>query len=334
MTGLNTIASTIVASGKGVLAADESTGTCTKRFENVGVESNEENRRLYRQMLFTASQLGDYVGGIILFDETFRQSTDDGISFPDLLKSKQIIPGIKVDQGLDDLSNFPGEKHTTGLDGLRDRLAEYAELGAGFAKWRAVITINEGIPSMTCIRTNAKELAQYAALSQEAGIVPIVEPEVLINGDHTIEKCEGVNKMTLEIVFEELNNHKVRLDGIVLKPSMVIAGQDCPDQASTEDIADRTVAVLRECVPSDVPGIAFLSGGQTQLQATENLNTMNARHKDLPWRLTFSYGRALQESALNAFAAGDLDKGQNKLLHRAAMNGAASGGNYSVEMEK
>lgn len=326
---LQKIAAVMTGNGKGILAADESGGTCGKRFDSVGIEKTEENRRLYRQMLLTAPNLSNYIGGVILFDETFYQKTDDGQTFPEYLFKQGIMPGIKVDMGLKDLANFPEEKHTSGLDGLRERLAEYAKLGAKFAKWRAALTVTSSLPSDCATWTSAKELAHYAALCQEAGIVPIVEPEVLINGDHSIERSEEVMVKVLNIVFEELKNFKVDLSGMVLKPSMVIAGSECSDQASVEKVADMTVKVLKECVPADVPGIAFLSGGQTEVQSTENLNAMNANHSDLPWNLTFSYGRALQASALKKFAENDFSGAQETLLHRAKMNGLASQGKYS-----
>ena len=325
---LQEIAAVMTGNGKGILAADESTGTCGKRFDSVGIEKTEENRRLYRQMLMNGEGLENYIGGVILYDETFRQKTDDGQTFPEYLFAKGIMPGIKVDMGLKDLVNFAGEKHTSGLDGLRDRLAEYAKLGAKFAKWRAAITITAELPSHNAVHTSAHELAHYAALCQEAGIVPIVEPEVLINGDHSIERSEEVMVQVLNTVFAELAEFKVDLSGIVLKPSMVIAGSECTDQASVEKVAEMTVKVLKECVPANVAGIAFLSGGQTEVQATENLNEMNAKN-DLPWNLTFSYGRALQASALIKFAENDVAGAQKTLLHRAKMNSLASQGKYS-----
>lgn len=326
---LQEIAAVMTGKGKGILAADESTGTCGKRFDSVGIEKNEENRRLYRQMLMCTNGLENHIGGVIMYDETFRQKTDDGQTFPEYLFSKGIMPGIKVDMGLKDLVNFPGEKHTYGLDGLRERLAEYAKLGAKFAKWRAAISITSDLPSHTAIHTSAHELAHYAALCQEAGIVPIVEPEVLINGDHSIARSEEVMKHVLNTVFAELEKFKVDLSGIVLKPSMVIAGNECSEQASVEKVAEMTIKVLKECVPANVPGIAFLSGGQTEIQATENLGEMNAKNSDLPWNVTFSYGRALQASALQKFAKNDVAGAQETLLHRSKMNSLASQGKYS-----
>ena len=326
---LQEIAAIMTGNSKGILAADESNGTCGKRFDSVGIEKTEENRRLYRQTLLTTPELENYIGGVILYDETFFQKTDDGKPFPELLLEKGIMPGIKVDMGLKDLVNFPNEKHTSGLDGLRERLANYAKNGAKFAKWRAALTITEELPSHNAIHTSAHELAHYAALCQEAGIVPIVEPEVLINGDHTIERSEEVMIDVLATVFKELKEFKVDLSGIVLKPSMVIAGSECPNQASVAEVAEKTVKVLKECVPAEVPGIAFLSGGQTEVQATENLNEMNAKNSDLPWNLTFSYGRALQASALKKFAKNDIEGAQKALLHRAKMNSLACQGKYS-----
>jgi fructose-bisphosphate aldolase class I len=325
----------MVAPGKGILAADESSGTCDKRFNSVGIELTEENRRQYRQMLLTTEGLENYIGGVILYDETLRQKTDEGVPFPQVLKEKGIIPGIKVDMGLKDLEGCPGEKHTSGLEGLAERLKEYYELGARFTKWRAVITIDEvnNLPTETAIRTSAEELAKYAVLCQAAGLVPIVEPETLINGSYDLGVSRAVCEKTWTIVFEELKKHNVQLDGMVLKPSMVIAGQDCPSQASVEEVADATIEILKKCVPAEVPGVAFLSGGQTEIQATENLQAMNLRHKDTPWRVSFSYGRALQNPALHLFAKGEVAAAQKSLLHRAKMNGAASMGVYEGENE-
>jgi fructose-bisphosphate aldolase class I len=331
---LKEIASKMVTEGKGILAADESTGTCDKRFDSVGIEKTEENRRLYREMLFTAADIDKFIGGVILFEETLNQEATDGIMFPELLLSRDILPGIKVDKGLEAIASSPEEKHTNGLDGLSDRLKEYAEKGAKFAKWRAVISIkgNE-LPTESCVRINAKELAEYALLCQKENIVPIVEPEVLIDGDHTIERCQEVTEKTLTIVFEELEKNNVDLSGIVLKPSMVIAGKDCSEQAQTSEVAEKTVETLKKCVPTEVPGIAFLSGGQTEKEATENLNAMNKLYPEAPWKLTFSYGRALQASALEAFSTGDIKKAQDLLKHRAQMNSDASVGEYKKEEE-
>ena len=335
METLHDIAGRMVAPGKGILAADESTGTCTKRFDSVGIDSTEENRRQYRQMLLTTEGLENYIGGVILYDETLRQKTEEGIFFPEVLAEKGIVPGIKVDMGLKDLEGCPGEKYTSGIEGLAERLKEYHELGARFAKWRAVIVIDEaaGLPTEKAIRTNAEGLAKYALTCQAAGLVPIVEPETLINGSYDLSVSQSVCEKTWTIVFEELRKHNVQMDGMVLKPSMVIAGQDCVTQATVEEVADATIETLKKCVPATVQGIAFLSGGQTERQATENLHTMNSRHKDAPWRVTFSYGRALQNSALHLFAKGESEAAQASLLHRAKMNGNASDGVYEVGNE-
>ncbi len=332
---LQEIASKMTGAQKGILAADESIGTCDKRFDSVGIEKSEENRRLYRGMLFETEDIDKYIGGIIFFEETLDQKTKDGVTFPELLLSRGILPGIKVDKGVASLDNSPEEKHTNGLEGLADRLKNYARKGAKFAKWRAVIAIKGNVlPTENCIRTNAKELAQYALTCQQEGLVPIVEPEVLMDGDHTIERCQEVIEKTLDIVFEELKNHNIQLDGIVLKPSMVISGKDCPIQAGTPEIAKRTVETLEKYVPASVPGIAFLSGGQTEIQATENLNAMNELYPETPWRLTFSYGRALQASALNLFAKDDIQAAQTSLQHRSKMNSDASLGKYNSQDEK
>ncbi|MFQ5572479.1 MAG: class I fructose-bisphosphate aldolase, partial [Rhodothermales bacterium] len=280
-------AKAMVAKGKGILAMDESNPTCGKRLKKMGIENTVENRRAWRELLLTTPKLADFISGAILFDETIRQSTTDGTPFPEYMKTHGIIPGIKVDTGAKDLAGFPGEKVTEGLDGLRERLVEYKGMGARFAKWRAVITIGNGIPTKACIHANAHALARYAALCQEAGIVPIVEPEVLIDGDHTIDRCYEVSLETLSTVFAELKEQRVLLEGMVLKPSMVISGLDCPQQASVEEVAAKTVDCLLKTVPKNLTGIAFLSGGQSNERATAHLNAMNARHKDLPWHLTF-----------------------------------------------
>ena len=297
---LHETAKAIVADHKGILAADESTGTIKKRFDSIGVESTEESRRAYRQLLFTAPGMEESIGGVILYDETIRQSTDDGTPFPEVLASKGAIPGIKVDTGAHDQAGFPGEKITEGLDGLRTRLAEYRELGARFAKWRAVITIGDGIPSVGCIRANAHALARYAALCQEAGIVPIVEPEVLMDADNTIERCYEVTSRTLKWTFHELLVQRVDLRGALLKPNMVISGKGSPTQATAEEVAEWTLRCFHETVPAAVPGIVFLSGGQSDEQASENLNAINSLGPQ-PWTLSFSYGRALQAPALTAW---------------------------------
>lgn len=324
----------LVAKGKGILAADESLGTIKRRFEGIKLESTEENRRAYREMLFTTQGIEEFISGVILFDETLRQKARDGRSFPEVLSRKGVIPGIKVDKGTIDLPGFPGEKVTEGLDGLRGRLNEYRELGARFAKWRAVITIGEGIPTRTCIRANAHALARYAALCQEAGLVPIVEPEVLIDGTHTIERCEEVSEITLKAVFSELLDHRVAFEGMLLKPSMVLSGKECPRQASVEEVARATMRCLRRIVPAAVPGVVFLSGGQSAERATEHLNAMNAMGGH-PWEVSFSYARALQDPALKAWKgeAANVAAAQKIFHHRAKCNGAARYGKYSKQME-
>ena len=329
MTNLKEIANKMTGSGKGILAADESTPTCKKRFDSIGVESTFENRNEYRDLLLTAPGMEEYIGGVIMFDETLRQSTtcDNKTPFADLLVSKGVVPGIKVDKGAKELAGFSGEKVTEGLDGLRDRLKEYYEMGARFAKWRAVITIGDGIPSLACYEANAHALARYAALCQESGLVPIVEPEVLMDGTHTIEKCYEVTDMALKITFEELNKQNVSLEGMVLKPNMVISAIDCPEQASVEKVAELTLKCLKSNVPDEVTGIAFLSGGQSSDDATAHLNAMNAMDDKLPWNLTFSYGRALQQDALNSWQGQNREAGQSSFLERAKNNSLASKGN-------
>lgn len=331
---LNDVALAMVAPGKGILAADESTGTITKRFAGIGVESTEENRRAYRDLLFTTKGMEEHISGVIMYDETLRQKSADGTPFPQLLESLGVIPGIKVDAGAKDLALCPGEKITEGLDGLRERLIEYYGLGARFAKWRAVITIGEDIPSNTCIETNAHALARYAALCQEQNIVPIVEPEVLMDADNSIEECYEVTAHTLKTVFDELYKQNVPLEGIVLKPNMVISGKKCKEQASAEQVAELTLACLLNHVPASVPGIAFLSGGQSDELATQHLNLMNQMGPH-PWELTFSYGRALQAPALKAWGgkAANVAAAQQAFLHRAKCNGAAHDGTYSAKME-
>src|SRR6188472_790554 len=331
---LHETAKAIVADNKGILAADESTGTIKKRFDAIGVESTEESRRSYRQLLFTAPEMEDFIGGVILYDETIRQSTDDGTPFPEVLASKGAIPGIKVDTGAHDQAGFPGEKITEGLDGLRGRLAEYRELGARFAKWRAVITIDDDIPTVGCIRANAHALARYAALCQEAGIVPIVEPEVLMDADNTIERCYEVTSRTLKWTFHELLVQRVDLRGALLKPNMVISGKGCPEQASTSQIAELTLECFMTHVPAAVPGIVFLSGGQSEVEATENLNAIN--QVGGPWPLSFSYGRALQASALETWGGdpSSVDAGQDAFLHRSRMNALAVAGDWSADVEQ
>jgi fructose-bisphosphate aldolase, class I len=332
---LESIARAIVAPGKGILAADESFPTIEKRFKSIDVDSTEDNRRAYREMLFTTPGIGDHVSGVILFDETIRQTAADGRPFRQVLEEAGVIPGIKVDKGAKALAGAEGEKVTEGLDGLRERLAEYRELGAKFTKWRAVIEIGEGLPSAYCIHVNAHALARYAALSQEAGLVPIVEPEVLMDGDHTIERCYEVTEATLESVFNELFSQRVVYEGMLLKPNMVLPAKDCPNQASPEKVAEATVRCFRSVVPAAVPGIVFLSGGQSDEQATANLNAINKLGKQ-PWELSFSYGRALQAPALKAWRGeeANLGAGQEAFALRAKLNGAARSGRYTPEMEK
>lgn len=332
---LKSVANAIVANHKGVLAADESTPTIKKRFDSVGVESTEENRRRYREILFTASGIERTLGGVILFDETLRQGTRDGVSFPALLAGRGIIPGIKVDQGAKPLALHPGNKVTEGLDGLRERLTEYRQLGARFAKWRAVIEIDErDIPSPFAIHANAHALARYAALCQEVGLVPIVEPEVLMDGAHGIERCEEVTAQVLHAVFAELAAHHVLLEGTLLKPNMVIAGKKSARQAGVQEVAEATLRCLRRCVPAAVPGIVFLSGGQSAQDATDHLNAMNAMGAQ-PWQLSFSYGRALQEPVLAAWRGQEANvaAAQQALLTRCHLNGLAREGHYSRSME-
>jgi fructose-bisphosphate aldolase class I len=332
---LEETAAAIVAEGKGILAADESEGTIKKRFDSIGVESTEENRRAYRDLLFTTEGVEDYISGVILFDETIRQSSVDGTPFPKLLESKGVIPGIKVDKGAKPLALAEGETVTEGLDGLRGRLEEYRELGARFTKWRAVITIGKKIPSEYCLWTNAHALARYAALSQEAGLVPIVEPEVLMDGDHTIEHSFEVTSHTLHAVFTELRDQRVHPEGILLKPNMVLSGYECPEQASHEQVAAETIRCFKRHVPGAVPGIVFLSGGQSDEGATANLNAMNALGEH-PWQLSFSYGRALQAPALKAWGGKEenVEAAQRAYYHRAKMNSAARTGMYAPEMER
>ena len=335
---LRSTANAMVQKGKGILAADESNPTCGKRFEHIGVESTELTRNTYRDLLFTSNGMEKYISGVILFDETLRQSTiSDSIAFPQYLKNLGVIPGIKVDKGAKELASHSGEKVTEGLDGLRDRLSEYYKLGARFAKWRAVITIGEsGIPTEACIHVNAHALARYAALCQEADIVPIVEPEVLMDGSHSIDSCHEISQKTFTRVFEELEKQRVYLEGIVLKPNMIVSGIGCSEQAGVEEVADRTVAVLKATVPDDVPGCAFLSGGQSNENATAHLNMMNSKHGGgLPWNLSFSYGRALQASALTAWNGKDknIPTAQEAFLQRAKFNGMATKGSYSEALE-
>jgi fructose-bisphosphate aldolase class I len=333
---LESTAKTMVAPGKGLLAMDESTPTCKSRFEKVGIDCTEENRRAYRDLLVTTQGLPEHIGGAILFDETIRQKTLAGTPFAEHLSKVGIVPGIKVDKGAKNLAGHAGEKVTEGLDGLRERLAEYHGLGARFTKWRAVITIGKNIPTQGCIAANAHALARYAALAQEAGLVPIVEPEVLINGDHTIERCYEVTQHTLRTVFDELAEQRVVLEGMVLKPSMVISGLDCPKRAGVQEVAEQTLRCLLNTVPAAVTGVAFLSGGQGNEEATAHLNAMHNLGKTLPWALTFSYARALQQPAIETWhgKAGNVEAAQNALHHRARLNGAAALGRYKESMEK
>ncbi|MGN6733834.1 MAG: class I fructose-bisphosphate aldolase [Candidatus Binatia bacterium] len=332
--GLESVAQAMVARGKGILAADESMGTIKRRFDSIKIESNENNRRAYREMLFATKGVEEAISGVILFDETIRTKTSDGTPFPELLAKKSIIPGIKVDKGPVDLPGFPAEVVTEGLDGLRGRLKEYKELGAKFAKWRAVITIGDGIPTYTCLQANGHALARYAALCQEAEIVPIVEPEVLLDGNHTIEQSQEVTEKTLRVTFNELFLQRVHLEGMILKPSMVVSGKDDPRQAGVEEVAQRTIQCLKRTVPAAVPGIAFLSGGQSAVSATEHLNAMNKLGPH-PWQVSFSYARALQDPALKAWKgeAGNVTTAQRVFYHRAKMNSAARSGSYTPQME-
>ena len=336
-TSLERIANAMVARGKGILAADESGPTIRRRFDTIGLESTEENRRIWRELLITAPGGGESLSGMILFDETLRQSTSDGAPFPRALQAQGILPGIKVDTGAKDLAGRPGEKVTEGLDGLRERLAEYVEFGAKFAKWRAVITIGpDGRPSEACIQANAHALARYAALCQEAGVVPIVEPEVLMDGDHPIERSHEVTVRTQQAMYAELAAQGVHLAGTILKASMVVSGKDHTEQAGVEEVADRTVACLLDAVPASVPGVVFLSGGQSAALATAHLNAMNALSAELPWALSFSYGRALQDPALRAWAgkAANAGRAQALLAARERLNALACLGRYTDAMEE
>ncbi len=320
----------MVAPGKGIIAIDESAATCKKRFDSVGIESTEENRRAYRELLLTVPNVNEYLSGAILFDETIRQKTRDGVPFAKYMADHGMIPGIKVDKGTHPLAGFPGEVVTEGLDGLRERLKEYYQLGARFAKWRAVITIGEDIPSGTCIESNAHALARYAALCQEQGLVPMVEPEVLMDGDHDIETCYEVTEITLRSLFDALYQHNVMLEGTILKASMVVPGKDCPEQASVEEVAEATLMCLKSTVPAILPGIVFLSGGQSDEAATAHLDAMN-RMGPNPWPLSFSYGRAMQQAALKLWAqdmTGNWDKAQATVFERAKANGLAALGKW------
>jgi fructose-bisphosphate aldolase class I len=332
---METTARAMVAPGKGVLAADESTGTIEKRFRAVGLESTSETRRAYRNLLFTCPGVESQIGAVILFDETIRQAADDGTAFPELLAARGMIPGIKVDRGATPLAGAPDEKVTEGLDGLRERLEEYRALGARFTKWRAVITIGPGRPSEYAIRVNAQTLARFAALSQDAGLVPIVEPEVLMDGSHTVEDSQEATARTLKAVFAELVAQRVRLEAMLLKPNMVLSGYDCPEQASHAQVAAWTVRTLRRHVPAAVPGIVFLSGGQTDEDATANLDALN-RVGGQPWELSFSYGRALQAAALRAWSGdpANVPDAQRVFADRVAQTGAARSGAWSPPSER
>ena len=336
MSNLENIAKQMVTPGKGILAADESSGTIKKRFDTINVESTEENRRDYREILFqTKNAMENYISGVILFDETIRQKSKNGTTLVEVISKAGSLPGIKVDTGAKDLAFNSNEKVTEGLDGLRERLIEYYNLGAKFAKWRAVITIESSIPSDLCINANAHALARYAALCQENEIVPIVEPEVLMDGAHTIDRCYEVTKKTLEVVFSELVAHGVNLKGICLKPNMVIDGTLVTDKSSPKTIAEKTISCFKEVVPEDVPGIVFLSGGQSEIEATENLDQMN-KIGNLPWNLSFSYGRALQASALQAWS-GKVENEETASMafnHRAEMNSLATLGKWDAGLEK
>jgi len=342
LTALNKIAVAMVAPGKGILAADESSGTIKKRFDSINVESTADNRRDYREMLFrTEEAMSEHISGVILYDETIRQNAKDGTPLVKLIEAAGSIPGIKVDGGAVDLAGAPGEKITEGLDGLRGRLKEYYDLGARFAKWRAVIDIGRGgdrsMPSYMCLRSNMHALARYAALCQEANIVPIVEPEVLMDGDHDAERCYEVTELSLKLLFEELYFARVALEGTILKPNMIVSGKKCAKQAGVEEVAEKTVRCFRSAVPAAVPGIVFLSGGQSDEDATAHLNAMNAAYADrMPWALSFSYGRALQAAPLKAWSGKpeNVAAGQKAFAHRAKMNGLAQLGKWSESLEK
>ena len=324
-------AQAMVAPGKGIIAIDESNATIKKRFDGVGIECTEENRRAYREMLLGTPNLSEHISGAILYDETLRQATREGIPFARLMADAGILPGIKVDKGPVALAGFPGEVVTEGLDGLRDRLREYALLGARFAKWRAVINIGDDIPSGTCIEANSHALARYAALCQEAGIVPMVEPEVLMDGDHDIDICYEVTEVVLRSLFSALYDHNVMLEGTILKASMVVSGKDCPDQAGVDEVAEMTLRCLRSTVPASLPGIVFLSGGQNDHDATAHLNAMN-QYGPLPWPLSFSYGRAMQSAALKLWSrdlVGNVAVAQQTVYGRARDNGLAALGQWT-----
>lgn len=330
-------AKSLMADGKGLLAMDESDGTCNKRFEKLGIPQNVEARRAYREMIATTPGLGASISGAILFDDTIRQKTKDGVSLVDILNKAGIMPGIKVDSGAEEMAGHPGEKITGGLDRLRERLSEYHELGARFAKWRAVITIGEGLPSCACVHANAHALARYAALCQEAGMVPIVEPEVLMEGSHSLKRCCEVTEKIIRAVFNEFYDQRVMIEGLLLKPNMILRGLDCPTQEPVNEVADATVMCLMRVVPAAVPGIAFLSGGQSGELASARLNAMNVRFQSrVPWALSFSFARAIQQPAMEIWGGeeGNIKSAQKALLHRANCNHAARRGEYSSAMEK
>jgi fructose-bisphosphate aldolase, class I len=333
---LNRVAEAMVAPGRGILAADESSGTIKNRFDAIGVASTADNRRDYRELLFRSTEaMSKYISGVILYDETIRQNAKDGTPLVKVIEKIGALPGIKVDKGPKPLPFCPNEVITEGLDGLRERLVEYRGLGARFAKWRAIIDIGSGIPSHTCITTNAHALARYAALCQDEGIVPIVEPEVLMDGDHDIDRCYVVTEWTLKRVFEQLYDQRVALEGMVLKPNMVVAGKKCGKRAAIEEVAEKTLRVLKACVPAAVPGIAFLSGGQSDEEATAHLDAIN-KTGGLPWRVTFSYGRALQAAPQKAWAgkSENVATAQRAFAHRAMMNSLAALGQWQSELEK
>ena len=333
---LESTAKELVPEGKGILAADESFGTIEKRFNAVDIDSTEEIRRLYREMLFTTGGIGEYLSGVILFDETIRQESSDDTPLPQVLERQGVVPGIKVDRSTVDLPLASGEKYTQGLDGLRERLEEYVEMGARFTKWRAVITIGDGIPTVKCIESNARALALFAAFSQEAGLVPIVEPEVLIEGDHSIERSFEVNEWTLKRTYAALYEQGVHLEGTLLKPNFVINGKDAPEQASVEDVARYTIECFMRSVPPAVPGIVLLSGGQSGEDATAHLNAMNQMYDNLPWEISFSWARALQQKPMEIWGGeeANVEEAQKVFHHRARMASAARSGNYSREMEQ
>jgi fructose-bisphosphate aldolase class I len=335
LAALNKVANALVAPGRGILAADESGATIKKRFEAIGVESTENSRRDYRELLFRSAKMADRISGVILYDETLRQAAKDGTPLSKVIEQAGSIPGIKVDKGTKPLPFSPGEVITEGLDGLRERLIEYRGLGAKFCKWRAVLDIGPGIPSFNCVNANAQALARYAALCQEEGLVPIVEPEVLMDGDHDIDRCSEVTESVLKVVYQELYHARVKLEGTVLKPNMIVPGKKCPNRVSVGEVAEKTLKVLKNCVPPAVPGIAFLSGGQSDVEATAHLDAMN-RIAGTPWRLSFSYGRALQAAPQKAWSgkAENVTAAQTAFSHRAEMNGLASLGKWSQDLEK